>query len=78
MKTTNPVGRRSYNEVKVSIPGNLDETEPDLDYSEDVSVIVPFGDSTYIMQVYYITIAITAIAILGIGVLLIKRKVLGK
>ena len=49
--------------------------EPDSDYSERVTVLVPFGKENYTIV---IVSSIVAIVILGIGIVIIKKKVLKK
>ena len=71
--TTN--GRRTYNAQIVSIPGNYNPDEPDLGLSEHITVVPPFGAADVIK---YVVIGIVAIAVLGLGILVIKRKVLRK
>ena len=71
--TTN--GRRTYNAEVVSIPGNYNLGEPDTARSERIAIVPPFGAED---AVKYILIAIVAIGVLGVGIFLIKRKVLRK
>lgn len=74
VKTTNSVGRR----MAYSVVGNQDPTqipsEVDAAKAERVMILPPFGSATYI----YIIIAIAATAILVVGIILIKKKVIGK
>lgn len=71
--TTN--GRRTYNSEIVSIPGNYNIGEPDTALSERIAIVPPFGAEDVVK---YILIAIAAVGVLGIGIFLIKRKVLRK
>ena len=71
--TTN--GRRTYNAEIVSIPGNYNIGEPDTGRSERIAIVPPFGAEDIIK---YIVIAIAIVGVLGIGIFLIKRKVLRK
>lgn len=71
--TTN--GRRTYNADVVSIPGNYNLGEPDTAQSERIAVVPPFGAAD---AVKYILIGIAIIGVLGVGIFLIKRKVLTK
>lgn len=71
--TTN--GRRTYNSEIVSIPGNYNIGEPDTGHSERIAIVPPFGAEDVIK---YIVIAIAIVGVLGIGIFLIKRKVLRK
>lgn len=71
--TTN--GRRTYNADVVSIPGNYNLGEPDTAQSERIAIVPPFGAAD---AVKYILIGIAIIGVLGIGIFLIKRKVLTK
>lgn len=50
-------------------------TEPDSDYAERITVLVPFGANNYMIIT---AVSILAIAILGVGIVLIKKKVLKK
>ena len=71
--TTN--GRRTYNADVVSIPGNYNLGEPDTAQSERIAIVPPFGAAD---AVKYILIGIAIIGVLGVGIFLIKRKVLTK
>ena len=71
--TTN--GRRTYNAEIVSIPGNYNIGEPDTALSERIAIVPPFGAAD---AVKYILIGIAIIGVFGIGIFLIKRKVLKK
>ena len=71
--TTN--GRRTYNADVVSIPGNYNLGEPDTAQSERIAIVPPFGAAD---AVKYILIGIAIIGVLGVGIFLIKRKVLAK
>lgn len=71
--TTN--GRRTYNADVVSIPGNYNLGEPDTAQSERLAIVPPFGAAD---AVKYILIGIAIIGVLGVGIFLIKRKVLTK
>lgn len=71
--TTN--GRRTYNSDVVSIPGNYNLGEPDTAQSERIAIVPPFGAAD---AVKYILIGIAIIGVLGVGIFLIKRKVLTK
>lgn len=71
--TTN--GRRTYNADVVSIPGNYNLGEPDTAQSERIAIVPPFGAAD---AVKYILIGIAIIGVLGIGIFLIKKKVLTK
>ena len=71
--TTN--GRRTYNADVVSIPGNYNLGEPDTAQSERIAIVPPFGTAD---AVKYILIGIAIIGVLGVGIFLIKRKVLAK
>ena len=71
--TTN--GRRTYNSEIVSIPGNYNPGEPDTGISERTSIVPPFGAEDVVK---YILIAIVFVGILGMGIYVIKRKVLTK
>lgn len=68
-------GRRTYNAEVVSIPGNYNLGEPDTALSERIAIVPPFGAEDVVK---YILIAIAAIGVLGVGIFLIKRKVLTK
>ena len=74
VKTTNSVGRR----MAYSVAGNQDPTqipsEVDAAKAERVMILPPFGSATYV----YIIIAIAAAIILVVGIVLIKKKVIGK
>ena len=74
VKTTNSVGRR----MAYSVAGNQDPTqipsEVDAAKAERVMILPPFGSATYV----YIIIAIAAAIILAVGIVLIKKKVIGK
>ncbi len=74
VKTTNSVGRR----MAYSVAGNQDPTqipsEVDTAKAERVMILPPFGSATYV----YIIIALTAATILVVGIILIKKKVIGK
>lgn len=74
VKTTNSVGRR----MAYSVAGNQDPTqipsEVDAAKAERVMILPPFGSATYV----YIIIAIAAATILVVGIVLIKKKVIGK
>ena len=74
VKTTNSVGRR----MAYSVAGNHDPTqipsEVDAAKAERVMILPPFGSATYV----YIIIAIAAAIILAVGIVLIKKKVIGK
>lgn len=74
VKTTNSVGRR----MAYSVVGNQDPTqipsEVDAAKSERVMILPPFGSATYV----YIIIALVAATILAVGIILIKKKVIGK
>ena len=74
VKTTNSVGRR----MAYSVVGNQDPTqipsEVDAAKAERVMILPPFGSATYV----YIIIALVAATILVIGIVLIKKKVIGK
>lgn len=54
---------------------NVVTSEPDSDYAERVTVLVPFGEKNYII---ILVSSIIAIIVLGIGIILIKKKVLRK
>ena len=71
--TTN--GRRTYNAEIVSIPGNYNIGEPDTALSERIAIVPPFGAEDVVK---YVLIAIAVAGVLGIGIFLIKRKVLKK
>ena len=71
--TTN--GRRTYNAEIVSIPGNYNIGEPDTALSERIAIVPPFGAEDVVK---YVLIAIAVAGVLGIGIFLIKRKVLRK
>lgn len=71
--TTN--GRRTYNSEIVSIPGNYNIGEPDTALSERIAIVPPFGAEDVVK---YVLIAIAVAGVLGIGIFLIKRKVLRK
>lgn len=71
--TTN--GRRTYNAEIVSIPGNYNIGEPDTALSERIAIVPPFGAEDVVK---YVLIAIVVAGVLGIGIFLIKRKVLRK
>lgn len=71
--TTN--GRRTYNAEIVSIPGNYNIGEPDTALSERIAIVPPFGAEDVVK---YVLIAIVLAGVLGIGIFLIKRKVLRK
>lgn len=92
VKTSNGAGRRSYNvkdksnyrkdevaDCVVSIPGNFNPItlaaleEPDADVAETVIVLPPFGEDK---SIFYIVGGVAIIAILGIGIYIIKKKVL--
>ena len=76
-------------EVVTSIPGNYDPRnasdttrsndtvtrEVDRDYAERITVLVPFGQRN---MIWIIIGSIIAVAILGVGIILIKKKVLRK
>lgn len=74
VKTTNSVGRR----MAYSVAGNQDPTqipsEVDAAKAERVMILPPFGSATYV----YIIIALVAATILVVGIVLIKKKVIGK
>ena len=70
--TTN--GRRTYNSL-ISIPGNYNVGEPDTGVSENFTIVPPFGAVDVIK---YILIGIAVIAILGVGIFIIKKKVIAK
>ena len=74
VKTTNSVGRR----MAYSVAGNQDPTqipsEVDAAKAERVMILPPFGSATYV----YIIIALAAATILVVGIILIKKKVIGK
>ena len=74
VKTSNTVGRR----MAYSVVGNQDPTviptELDAAKAERVMILPPFGDTMYV----YIIIAIAAAAILVVGIILIKKKVIDK
>lgn len=74
VKTTNSVGRR----MAYSVAGNQDPTqipsEVDTAKAERVMILPPFGSATYV----YIIIALVAATILVVGIILIKKKVIGK
>lgn len=61
-----------------SVAGNQDPTqipsEVDAAKAERVMILPPFGSATYV----YIIIAIAAATILVVGIVLIKKKVIGK
>lgn len=69
------IGRRTYNADVVSIPGNYNLGEPDTAQSERIAIVPPFGAAD---AVKYILIGIAIIGVLGVGIFLIKRKVLTK
>lgn len=78
--TSNQQGRRSNTEENgTSIPGNLDpvtkinKDEQDSFNAETVTVLVPFGENKSILT---IVITMAGILILGVGILVIKKKVL--
>lgn len=90
VQTSNEEGRRHYNvrdknktgdsiaETTKSIPGNYDPIshkakEPDENLGEQVVVLVPFGKENITI---YIVGAIFIIAVLGVGIFIIKRKIL--
>ena len=66
---------RTYNADVVSIPGNYNLGEPDTAQSERIAIVPPFGAAD---AVKYILIGIAIIGVLGVGIFLIKRKVLTK
>lgn len=74
VKTTNSVGRR----MAYSVAGNQDPTqipsEVDAAKAERVMILPPFGSATYV----YVIIAFAVAAILVVGIVLIKKKVIGK
>ena len=74
-ETINTNGRRTYNSRIVSIPGNFNVDEPDTAVSERVSIVPPFGAMDILK---YTLIGIAAIAILAVGIFVIKRKVVDK
>ena len=73
VKTTNEVGRR----MAFSVVGNQDPSEEpaevDANVAEKVVILPPFGE----VRIYYIVGALVA-AILIVGIVLIKKKVLKK
>ena len=74
LKTSNEVGRR----MAYSVAGNQDPTqipsEVDTAKAERVMILPPSGSATYV----YIIIALAAATILVVGIILIKKKVIGK
>ena len=88
LQTSNTVGRRSYNTADknlTSIPGNFNPNEtddslsnikePDADKSENITIIPPYGQDN---SVIYYCIGAASVLILGVGIFLIKKYVLGK
>ena len=75
VESITPNGRRTYNADVVSIPGNYNLGEPDTAQSERIAIVPPFGAAD---AVKYILIGIAIIGVLGVGIFLIKRKVLAK
>ena len=63
-------GQQDENEAEQKV---TDETEPDSDNAERVTVLPPFGKKNIVPVVI---IVIFAISIFGIGIILIKKKVL--
>ena len=59
-----------------SVAGNQDPTQipSEVAKAERVMILPPFGSATYV----YIIIAIAAATILVVGIVLIKKKVIGK
>ncbi len=76
-KTSNTVGRR----MAVSVVGNQDPekdiAEIDADVSEDVVILPPFGDDQSQLAIWTI-IGVAVVALLGTGIILIKRLVIKK
>lgn len=78
VQSTNGVGRRSYDSI-VSIPGNLDPVsrttanEPDTGNAQPITVLLPFGKTNVI---WYIIGIIALAGVLGIGIYIIRYKVL--
>ena len=72
LQYTNTVGRRA------DIPGNQDPTqapiEGDADWTETVTITPPTGEN----KAYYFVITGVVLAMLAVGVVVIKRKVLDK
>lgn len=92
IQTSNEEGRRHYNvkdktdddvsvtETIKSIPGNYDPktltpNEPDENPAETIVVLTPFGSENYTI---YIVAGILIILALGVGIFLIKKKVLDR
>lgn len=74
IKTTNSVGRRmAYSVVGNQNPTDI-PTEVDAAKAERVMILPPFGSATYV----YIIIALVAATILVVGIVLIKKEVIGK
>ena len=74
VKTSNEVGRR----MAFSVVGNQDPTseepaEVDANVAEKVVILPPFGE----VRIYYI-VGVLVAAILIVGIVLIKKKVLKK
>ena len=76
VKTSNTVGRRN----EYSVVGNQDPTkepqELDADKAEVVKILPPFGDTLRYITIGAIVVAL--IAIVGVGIVFIKKKVLTK
>jgi len=76
VKTSNTVGRRN----EYSVVGNQDPTkepqELDADKAEVVKILPPFGDTLRYITIGAIVVAV--IAIVGVGIVFIKKKVLTK
>ncbi len=76
VKTSNTVGRRN----EYSVVGNQDPTkqpqELDSDKAEVVKILPPFGDT--LNYIVIAIIAVTAIGIITLGIIFIKKKVLIK
>jgi len=76
VKTSNTVGRRN----EYSVVGNQDPTkepqELDADKAEVVKILPPFGDTLRYITIG--TIVVAVIAIVGVGIVFIKKKVLTK
>ena len=92
IQTSNEEGRRHYNvkdktdddvsvtETIKSIPGNYDPktltpNEPDENPAETIVVLTPFGSENYTI---YIVAGILVVLALGVGIFLIKKKVLDR